>query len=107
MRHIKILHAAPRHAAALALLVLSTGLLAGCETDGTAHDPISGLTAYSARKEQPAKPAEPPMTHTRAAEECWMATEKGHADMNLDKRADVVDKCIDEKMKAAQTASKN
>ena len=24
-----------------------------------------------------------------------MATEKGHADMNLDKRADIVTKCID------------
>ena len=30
-----------------------------------------------------------------------MATEKGNAGMALDKRADVVDKCIEQKMKAA------
>ena len=35
------------------------------------------------------------MTHTRAAEQCWMSTEKGAASMSLDKRADLVDKCID------------
>ena len=39
------------------------------------------------------------MTHARAASICWMATEKGRADANLDKRADVVEKCIAEKMK--------
>ena len=43
------------------------------------------------------------MTHSRAATECWMATEKGRADINLDKRADIVTKCIDDKMKAAKT----
>jgi hypothetical protein len=35
-----------------------------------------------------------------------MKTEKGHADANLDKRADVVTKCIDDKLKAAQAAPK-
>ena len=39
--------------------------------------------------------------HTRAAAQCWMSTEKSQAKMNLDKRADVVNKCIDEKMKEA------
>jgi outer membrane PBP1 activator LpoA protein len=83
-------------AALRVLFVVLAGLaLAACETTG------SGPTA------QAAKPPEPPMTHTRAAEICWMATEKGHADMNLDKRADVVDKCIQEKMKAAQAAPKS
>ena len=67
-------------------IVLLAATLGGCETTG------SGPTAA-------AKPApEPPMTHTKAAEICWMSTEKGHADMNLDKRVDVVDKCIAEKM---------
>jgi hypothetical protein len=44
------------------------------------------------------------MTRSRAAAECWMATEKGRADMDLDKRADVVNKCIDQKMKGEKTA---
>jgi hypothetical protein len=57
-------------------------------------------------KPQAAKPAEPvadsePMTHSRAARECWMKTEKANAHADLDKRADLVNKCIDEKMKAA------
>jgi hypothetical protein len=74
-------------------LILSTALaLAGCETTGT------GTAA------QATKPPEPPMTHTRAATECWMGTEKDHID--LDKRADIVTKCIDQKMKAASDAPK-
>ena len=40
------------------------------------------------------------MTRSRAASECWMKTEKGSAAANLDKRADVVNKCIDDKMKS-------
>jgi hypothetical protein len=42
------------------------------------------------------------MTHSRAAMECWMKTEKGQPGGDLDKRADVVNKCIDEKLKTAQ-----
>ena len=71
------------------LLVLAAGALAACETTGT------GVAT------EPPKPPEPPMTHTRAAEQCWMATEKGSASLSLDKRADLVDKCIAEKMKGA------
>jgi hypothetical protein len=41
------------------------------------------------------------MTHARAARECWMKTEKANAHADIDKRADLVNKCIDEKMKAA------
>ena len=33
--------------------------------------------------------------------ECWMGTEKSDAHVNLDKRADIVDRCIAEKMKNA------
>ncbi len=65
--------------------------LAACET-----------TAGGTAPTQTAKAPEPPMTRTHAAELCWMSTEKGAASMSLDKRADVVDKCIAEKMKAAQ-----
>lgn len=70
-------------------LVLGTALLAGCETTGPGATPAA------------AAQAEPPMTHARAAEICWMSTEKGAGSMNLDKRADVVDKCIEDKMKGA------
>jgi len=56
-------------------------------------------------KTQAAKPepvADPePMTHSRAARECWMKTEKANAHTDLDKRADLVNKCIDERLKAA------
>lgn len=68
-----------------ALVALSL-FLAGCETTSTPTEA--------------AKPAEPPMTRSRAATECWMKTEKGSAGADLDKRADIVNKCIDEKLKA-------
>jgi hypothetical protein len=35
-----------------------------------------------------------------------MMTEKGSASMNVDKRADIVTKCIDDKMKAVAAAPK-
>ena len=72
----------------LLLVVLAAVGLAACETTGL------GSTTEAA------KPAEPPMTHRRAAELCWMAAEKSSAAMPLDKRADIVDKCIAQKMKA-------
>jgi type IV pilus biogenesis protein CpaD/CtpE len=77
----------------LLFVVVAAALLAGCETTG------SGVAAADT-----AKTPEPPMTRTHAAELCWMATEKGAASMALDKRADAVDKCIDEKMKGATGA---
>ncbi len=84
----------------LALVLAAAGLLAACETDGSSPGPLAALSS-PAKPEEPAKPPEPPMTRTRAASECWMGTEKGGASANLDKRADVVDKCIDQKMKTA------
>ena len=92
--------------------------LAGCETDATgplaAGAPKAELASTAPKAEAPkaeaakpqAKPAEPaadsePMTHSRAARECWMKTEKTGPGMDLDRRADIVNKCIDEKMKAA------
>lgn len=75
-------------------------LLTGCQTDGSS--PLSDLVTSSDKKAEPATPPEPPMTRSRAAMECWMKTEKGQADANLDKRADAVNKCIDEKLKTAQ-----
>lgn len=68
-------------------LLLAAGLaLAGCQTTGAGPSPVS--------EDKPAAP----MTHVQAAEFCWMATEKSDAHMDLDKRADLVDKCIAEKM---------
>jgi hypothetical protein len=92
-----------RKVAALVVLGFAAALLSGCQTDGAGS--LASLTGPS-RKEEPAKPAEPPMTRSRAASECWMSTEKGRADANLDKRADVVTKCIAEKMKKAEAAPK-
>ncbi len=82
-----------RKAAAVLALLVAALALAGCET-----------IPYPVAPQAAAAPPEQPMTHSRAATECWMATEKGHADMNLDKRADIVTKCIDDKMKGAKAA---
>lgn len=95
-----------RKLGALSVLVLAAALLSGCKTDGAPPNPLSELASYHGKPKEPAKPAEPPMTRTRAAMECWMKTEKGRADANLDKRADIVTKCIDEKLKAASAAPK-
>ncbi len=75
-----------------ALLVAAALALAACETTGAA-------TVAPAAQTRPAA-AEPqgPMTHQKAALYCWMKTEHGRADLPLDKRADVVDKCIEQKM---------
>jgi hypothetical protein len=107
-------------------VVLASALtLAACETDGTGPTAADAPKAEASGskteartesskteaskpepKAQAAKPAEPaadsePMTHSRAARECWMKTEKANAHTDLDKRADLVNKCIDDKLKAA------
>ena len=87
-----------------AVLAAVSGLLAGCETDGNSPGPLASLSS-------PSKPAEPekpavPMTRSQAASDCWMMTEKGSAGANLEKRADVVTKCIDDKMKSVAAAPK-
>ncbi len=82
-----------------AALIAGALLLAGCETTGSG--PAPAATAQTDTKQAESKPAEPPMTHSRAAELCWMSTEKSAPGMNLDKRADLVDKCIADKMKAS------
>jgi hypothetical protein len=62
----------PTLAGTVTLLALAAVALAGCNT-------------YSPR--------------TRASAECWMSIEKSHPRMSLDKRSDIVNKCIDDKMK--------
>ncbi len=84
---------APRLFAAAALLAAGVAL-AGCETTGTG---VAQATPT---------PSPQPMSHTDAAEYCWMATEHGHADLPLDKRSDIVAQCIKEKM-AGKSADLN
>jgi hypothetical protein len=83
------------------LLVAAAALLSGCQTDGEGPGPFASWSG-PAKPAEPEKPPEPPMTKQRAAMDCWMSTEKGSAGTDLDKRADKVNKCIDEKMKAAK-----
>lgn len=84
-----------------ALIAVAALSLAGCETTG------AGVAGPAAQAQPAAAPAtapktakgpKGPMTHQQAALYCWMSTEHGHADLPLDKRADVVDKCIKQKM---------
>ena len=73
-----------------AALLLAAGLLAGlalagCQTDSTGKPVAQAAPAA-------------PLDHQQAALKCWLETEHGHADLPLDKRADVVDACIKAKM---------
>ena len=105
-------------AARVTLLAAAALALAACQTDS--GSPVAGdapkAEAASAKPEaatpkpQAAKPEEPaeeaePMTRTRAARECWMKTEKANPHENLDRRAEIVNKCIEDKMKAAAASS--
>jgi hypothetical protein len=74
-----------RPISSLFTVLLLAAALAGCQTD------TSGAPKLAAAPK-------PPMTHRQAALDCWMGTEHGHADMPLDKRANIVDECIKEKM---------
>ncbi len=78
-----------RAALLLAAGILAGIALAGCQTDSTGK-PVAQAAAP--------QPAPEPVSHEQAARDCWMATEHGHTDMPLDKRADVVDACIAAKM---------
>ena len=109
---------------AVSLAVLAAALaLAACQTDGTGPSAADAPKAQAASpRPEPAaaKPETPPtqavrpaaddddgepMTRARAARECWMRTEKANPHQDLDKRADVVNKCIDDKLKAAGAAA--
>jgi hypothetical protein len=75
------------------VLLACLSALGGCQTDSNGLPVADG-------KPQPA-----PMTHEQAALECWMSTEHGRADLPLDKRADIVDKCINDKMSGKTPAA--
>jgi hypothetical protein len=111
-----------RAAASLAVLAVALAL-AACETGGTgpsAADAPKAQAASTRTEPAAAKPETPPtqavrpaaaaddgepMTRARAARECWMRTDKANPHQDLDKRADVVNKCIDDKLKAAGAAA--
>jgi hypothetical protein len=116
---MKISASTIRTAASLAVLAAA---LAACQTDGTGPSAADAPKAQAAsatselagsKPEAPARTVRPagtaddgePMTHARAARECWMRTEKANPHQDLDKRADVVNKCIDDKLKAAGVAA--
>jgi hypothetical protein len=106
--------------AAVTFAVLAAALaLAACQTDGTGPSAADAPKAQAAsepaaakpetRPTQPVRPATDddgePMTHARAARDCWMRTERVNPHQDLDKRADVVNKCIEDKLKAAGAAA--
>jgi hypothetical protein len=74
--------------ARLGLLVFAAMMLAS----GTANR--AGTPAVEA--------APPPLTQSKAAEQCWMETEHGAKSLPLDKRSKVVDQCVTEKMSGAR-----
>jgi hypothetical protein len=86
-----------------ALSLAAALLLSACETTGTG--PRAGSPASMQAAQAP--PPEPPITRAHAAEQCWMMTEKGHASAGIDRRADIVTKCIDDKMKAPPPTPKS
>ena len=93
--------------ARVVLFIACALALAGCETDATGPTADDVPRAAPSKRKGDTAPVanSEPMTHSRAARECWMRTEKANAHENLDKRAELVNKCIDEKLKAAGVPS--
>jgi hypothetical protein len=46
--------------------------------------------------------ARQPLTRQRASQDCWMETEQGAKSLSLEKRAQLVDKCVKDKMSGAK-----
>jgi hypothetical protein len=98
-----------RRLACALLLTGSAALLSACQSDGVPPSPLTELANYSSGKpaEQAKAEAKPePMTRSRAAMECWAKADKAGSDVNLDKRADIVTKCIDDKLKTVKADTK-
>ena len=81
--------------------------LAGCITADAAGDRVSGHAEATAAAST-ARPGEPTreewwkqggVTHEKISAMCWMKYE-GHKAMSVDKRADLVDACVTETLKA-------
>jgi hypothetical protein len=108
------------------LMLLVCLALAGCVTDGGPGDAVSGSAQAAASKPAEPKPAEPDaskkdaakkkddkkddkndewwkqggITHEKVSAMCWMKYEQGRKDQSLDKRADLVNKCVADTLKA-------
>ena len=82
-----------RHSAFIVSVMLAATTLAGCASE-----------AKVATAPDAPVPKKSSLTRSEAAKQCWMAAEKGRKDLPLDKRADVVTKCIDDKLNAAEAS---
>lgn len=80
-----------RNSAFVVSVMLAAAALAGCASETKV---ASAPDAQAPKKSS--------LTRSDAAKQCWMAAEKGRKDLPLDKRADVVTKCIDDKLNAAE-----
>lgn len=78
-----------RFVASCAAVVGCAVLLAGCETTAAGLSPSASAAPGSSE------------TRSHAAAECWMQTERTNRGMDLDKRADLVDRCIERKLNRA------
>jgi hypothetical protein len=74
--------------APLGLLLIAAVILASCSTNPAATPA--------------AEAAPPPLTQSKAAEQCWMETEHGAKSLPAEKRAKVVDQCVKDKMSGAK-----
>ena len=79
--------------ASFGLLLIAVVLLASCTTNPTTAPANFRITPAVLEK---------PLTQQRASEECWWETEPGAKSLPLDKRAKVVDKCVQDKMSRAK-----
>jgi len=74
--------------APLGLLLIAAVILASCSTNPAATPAVEA--------------APPPLTQSKAAEQCWMETEHGAKSLPAEKRAKVVDQCVKDKMSGAK-----
>ncbi len=70
------------------VLLIAAVILASCTTNHT-DTPTAEV-------------APPPITQSKAAEQCWMETEHGAKSLPLEKRAKAVDQCVKDKMSGAK-----
>lgn len=84
------------------LLLACAPALSACQTDAPAG-PSAQAASQGASK---AAANDEPPTRQEAALQCWSSVDKAHPTMGLDQRADIVTKCINDKMKTQPAAPK-
>ncbi|MBV9556759.1 MAG: hypothetical protein JO254_06735 [Pseudolabrys sp.] len=84
-----------RHHGLTLTALLATAVLAGCAGGPANEMPAAAASPASASADAPAKPIE----RHEASAQCWMKYDKAAG--GIDAKAKLVDKCIDEKLKAA------